>query len=95
MATHILTGNRIGDPPIKRLLKDVVLHFVPGVDPGFDDIPDNCNPLVENEVGQKVLDSFKEAGRESDPVTKAFREMLSAEDYNALVIIGGGAKKVK
>lgn len=95
LATHILTGNQIGDPPIKKLLDNVVLHFVPGVDPKFDEVADSCNPLVDDEVGKNLLASLNGQIQEVDPVTKAFKEMLLEENYDVIVMIGGAAKQVR
>ncbi|XP_012252341.2 carboxypeptidase D isoform X1 [Athalia rosae] len=94
LATHIITANNIGDPPMKELLDNVVLHIVPGIDPGFDNVADNCNPIVENEVGSQFLLSYIDKTRKVDAVTKAFEEMLMTENYDVIIIIGGGAKEV-
>ncbi|XP_008548171.1 carboxypeptidase D [Microplitis demolitor] len=87
LAHHLITGDRIGDPPIVKLLDNAVIHIIPGVDPGFESLPDNCNPIVNNEVGQKLLENNS---NESDLVTSAFKRMLSTEDYDIIVNIFGG-----
>ena len=94
MATHLLMGDRIGDPPIKKLLDNAVFHFIPGVDPGFDTISDNCNPLVHDEVGQKLLATDDENSQSLDAVTNAFRSILRNEEYSAIILFGGGSKQV-
>lgn len=94
LATHILKGNQIGNPPIKKLLDTTVLHFIPGVDPNFDNVSDNCNPLVQDEVGQKLLISEDKQAKKMDAVTSAFKNMLLTENYDAIVVIAGGAKDV-
>ncbi|XP_011871567.1 PREDICTED: carboxypeptidase D-like [Vollenhovia emeryi] len=96
LATHILMGNQIGHPPIQRLLDDATLHFVPGVDPGFDDIePSNdCNPVVNDEVGEKVLLESTDGSKRADRVADAFKRMLQAENYDVVVILGGGTSQI-
>lgn len=94
MATHLLVGDRIGDPPIKNLLDNAVFHFIPGVDPGFDSVSDSCNPLVRDEVGQKLLSTDDSNGEGVDAVTSGFRSMLRNEDYSVIVSFGGGSKAV-
>ncbi|XP_034945096.1 carboxypeptidase D isoform X2 [Chelonus insularis] len=92
LAHHLLTGDTLGDPPIKRLLNNAVLHIIPGIDQAFDNIHDNCNPIVENEIGQKLIDNKNPD--ELDPVTSALKRMLASESYNVIVIIGGGSVSV-
>lgn len=89
LATHVLKGNQIEDPPIKKILKNAVLHFIPGVDPKFDKIEDMCNPPMRDEVGQKLIDN-----RDADPTTQAFKDLLKSENYDVVVILHGGDLKV-
>ncbi|XP_011256547.2 carboxypeptidase D [Camponotus floridanus] len=93
LATHILMGNRIEDPPIQRILDNALLHFIPGIDPAFDNIEQskNCNPVVRNEVGNKLL---SENTKQTDIITNAFEKMLQTEDYDVVVILGGGASQI-
>jgi len=90
-------GNQIGDPPIQRILDNAVLHFVPGVDPGFDNIKESndCNPVVKDEVGEKLLleniDTSTQVGR----VTDAFKRMLQTENYDVVVILGSGGSQIR
>ncbi|KAK2580979.1 hypothetical protein KPH14_006039 [Odynerus spinipes] len=90
LATHILMGNKIGDPPIKRILNNAVLHFIPGVDPGFDNVPNDCNPVVKDEVGEKLLSQNPNKTREMDIITNAFRKMLLNEGYDVIILLGSG-----
>ncbi|XP_076629152.1 carboxypeptidase D svr [Colletes latitarsis] len=96
LATHILMGNQIGDPPIQRILNNTVLHFVPGVDPGFDNILDNqdCNPIVRGEVGEKLLQKNSISYDKINVITKAFKEILANEGYDVIIMFGSGALKV-
>lgn len=89
LATHILKGNKLGDPPIKKILNNAVLHIIPGVDPKFDEIGDVCNPPMQDEVGQKLIDN-----RDADPTTQAFKDLLKSENYDVVVILHGGDLKV-
>ncbi|XP_043495916.1 carboxypeptidase D-like isoform X1 [Polistes fuscatus] len=91
LATHILMGNNIGDPSITRILNNAVLHFIPGVDPGFDNIPNDCNPIVKDEVGEKLLSQNINKTTNMDIITKAFRKMLLNEAYDVIIILGGGS----
>ncbi|XP_076767108.1 carboxypeptidase D svr [Xylocopa sonorina] len=98
LATHILMGNQIGDPPIQRILNDSVLHFIPGIDPGFDNILNStdCNPIVYDEIGKRLL-TQNDSTVNSDQlntVTNAFRTMLSDERYDAIVLLGSGTLEV-
>lgn len=88
MATHVLKGYKIGNPSIKRLMDNAVIHVVPGVDPGFDNVSVECDPSVEDEVGKKLLMS-KSSGM--DAVTSAFTKMLAAENYDTVLLFGGGS----
>nr|XP_012140788.1 PREDICTED: carboxypeptidase D-like [Megachile rotundata] len=92
LATHILKGNQIGDPPIERILNNSVLHFIPGVDPGFDSIfnVQKCNPTVPNEVGTRLLQRDNADFDKLSMVTNAFKTTLSNEKYDVLIILGSG-----
>ncbi|KAG5333446.1 CBPD Carboxypeptidase, partial [Acromyrmex heyeri] len=96
LATHILKGNQIGNPPIQRILNDAMLHFIPNVDPGFDNLEESedCNPVVNNEVGNKLLEENTDMSKQTDRVANAFKTMLRTENYDAVVILGGGASKI-
>ncbi|XP_046604005.1 carboxypeptidase D [Neodiprion virginianus] len=94
LARHVMIGNQIGNPPIKKLLDNVVLHFIPAVDPKFDSLPDSCNPSVKNEIGKNLLDSLNNKSQKVDAVTNALKQMMLTENFDALIIIGGGAKDV-
>lgn len=95
LATHILMGNQIGNPPIQRILDNAILHFIPGVDPGFDNIEEikDCNPVVKDEVGEKLLSGSNTSER-IDAITNAFKRMLQTENYDVVVILGGGASQI-
>lgn len=94
LATHILMGNKIGNPPIQRILDNALLHFIPGIDPAFDNIEESkdCNPTVRNEVGIKLLSENNT--KQTDIITNAFEKMLQTEDYDVVVILGGGASQI-
>ncbi|XP_011647483.1 carboxypeptidase D-like [Pogonomyrmex barbatus] len=96
LATHILMGNQIGNPPIQRLLNNSMLHFIPGVDPKFNDIKENkdCNPVIKDEVGEKLLLENSDASKRTNTVTKAFKRMLQDENYDVIVILGGGFSQI-
>lgn len=94
LATHILRGNQIGNPPISRMLDNAVLHFIPGVDPGFNNIEEStdCNPVVKDEVGEKLLQEDKNT---SNDIVNAFKTMLRTENYDVVVILGGGTSEIR
>ncbi|KYM95838.1 Carboxypeptidase D [Cyphomyrmex costatus] len=96
LATHILKGNQIGNPPIQRILSDAMLHFIPGIDPGFDNVEksEDCNPVVNDEVGNKLLEESTDTSKQTDRVTNAFKTMLQTENYDVVVILRGGASKI-
>ncbi|XP_012216053.2 carboxypeptidase D-like [Linepithema humile] len=89
LATHILMGSQIGDPPIQRMLDNAILHIIPAVDPGFDNIKENkdCNPVMKNEVGEMLLNNNTSSG-------DMFKAMLQTENYDAVVILESGASKI-
>lgn len=95
LATHILKGNNIGDPPIQRLLDNAILHFIPSVDPEFDNIKNtkDCNLVVKDEVGEQLL-SGSNASERVNTITNAFKRMLQIENYDAVVILGGGTMQI-
>jgi len=97
LATHVLKGNQIGNPPIQRMLNDAMLHFIPSVDPGFDNLEESedCNPVVNTEVGNKLLEENTDMSKQIDRVANAFKTMLRTENYDAVVILGGGASKIR
>lgn len=99
LATHILKGNQIGDPPIERILKNSVLHFVPYIDPGFDNIVPNaqeCNPIVDDEIGKRLLLQNNNATSDKlNMITNTFKTMLSNEEYDVIIILGSGALEVR
>lgn len=92
MATHLLTGDRIGDPPIKKLLDNTVLHLIPGLDPSFDQVADNCNPLVKDQVGKTLLTEDDEAAEGLNAITNSFRKILRNEGFDAIITFSGGNK---
>lgn len=97
LATHILMGNQIGDPPIQRILNNSVLHFVPGIDPGFDNIinVEECNPIVDDEVGKRLLSHNNNVTSDKlDMITNAFKTMLFSEKYDAIIILESGALEI-
>lgn len=97
LATHILMGNQIEDPPIQRILNNTVLHFLPGVDPGFDNIVNiqDCNPIESDEIGEKLLQKDNTGSDETNRVTNALKRILSNEGYDVVVILGSGSLKVR
>ncbi|CAD6227310.1 GSCOCG00006098001-RA-CDS [Cotesia congregata] len=86
LAHHLISGAVIGDPPILKLLDNAVIHVIPAVDPGFERVQDSCNPIVNDEVGQKLLEN----NNNEDLVTSAFKRMLKSENYDVIVNIFGG-----
>ncbi|KOX76817.1 Carboxypeptidase D [Melipona quadrifasciata] len=97
LATHILMGNQIGDPPIQRILNNSVLHFVPGIDPGFDNVINvqECNPIVDDEIGKRLLSHNNNVTSDKlDMITNAFKTMLSSEEYDAIIILESGALEI-
>ncbi|XP_061932284.1 carboxypeptidase D-like isoform X2 [Apis cerana] len=96
LATHILMGNQIGDPPIERILNNSVLHFIPGIDPGFDNIfnMQDCNPIVYDEIGKKLLQKNIVNSNKLNKITNAFKTMLLNEGYDVIIILGSGALEV-
>lgn len=86
-------GYDLGEPPIKKLLANAVLHFLPGVDPGFEKVPETCNHDLNDELGQNLVASENKTD-EIDPITKAFKKLLKTEKLDALVILGGGSAEV-
>ncbi|XP_066602873.1 carboxypeptidase D-like [Prorops nasuta] len=95
LATHILMGNKLGDPPISRILDNAVLHFVPGVDTGFDSIKEECiPPTVKEEVGQTLLLQERDKSMILDVITNAFKNLLAANKYDAVVLLGGGSATI-
>ena len=97
LATHILMGNQLEDPPIQRILNNTVLHFLPGVDPGFDNIVNiqDCNPIQSGEIGERLLQKDNTGSDETNRVTNAFKQILSNEGYDVIVILGSGSLKVR
>lgn len=93
MATHIIKGYDIGEPPIKKLLANAVLHFVPGIDPGFEKVPESCNQVYNDEVGQNFVNSQNKS-REINAITEAFLKMLTTERFDVIVILGGGSSEI-
>ncbi|OAD62352.1 Carboxypeptidase D [Eufriesea mexicana] len=95
LATHILMGNQIGDPPIQRILDNSVLHFVPNIDPNFDNLLNvqNCNPAYE-ETGNRLLLQNNVTSDKVNTITNAFKMMLSNEKYDVIIILGSGALEV-
>ncbi|EZA54200.1 Carboxypeptidase D [Ooceraea biroi] len=96
LATHILMGNQIGDPAIQQILHNAVLHFIPGVDPGFDNVEQtkDCNPVVKDEVGEKLLLENNDTSKQMDIITNAFRRMLQTESYDVVITLGGGTSQI-
>lgn len=88
LARHVLKGNKEGIQFFTRLLDRVVLHFIPGVDPGFEKVKNECNPATHDEVGKRLNTTRKERGL--DVVTNALEQMLETEGFDALVLFGGG-----
>ena len=86
-------GHDLGEPPIKKLLANTVLHFLPGIDPEFEKVPEECNHVINDEVGQNLVASENTRAK-MDPVTKAFKKILKTEKLDALVILGGGSAEV-
>lgn len=90
-------GNQIGDPPIQRILNNSVLHFIPGIDPGFDNIfnMQDCNPIVYDEVGKKLLQQNIVNSHKLNKIINAFKTMLLNEGYDVIIILGSGALEVR
>jgi len=97
LATHILMGNQIGNSIIQQILRNAVLHFIPGVDPGFDNVEQtkDCNPIVKDEVGKKLLLENNNTSKRMDIITNAFKRMLQTENYDVIIILGGGTSQIR
>ncbi|XP_023245704.1 carboxypeptidase D [Copidosoma floridanum] len=89
-ARHILMGNKEENSFINKLLDRVVLHFIPGVDAGFDNVKRECNPVVKEELGKKLTTS-KKIRPFVDILTNAMEQTLQTEDFDVLVLFGGGS----
>lgn len=85
LANHLLMGEKIGNPPIQKFLDNAVLHIIPGLDPAFDSVQDSCNPLVEHEIGQDLIEN------ENNTITSAFKRILTTEGYDVIITILGGS----
>lgn len=90
LATHILMGGQIGNPPIQTMLDNAILHIIPAVDPKFDNIKESkdCNPVIENEMGEMLLNNDTSNG-------DVFKAMLRTENYDVVVILESGASKIR
>jgi carboxypeptidase D len=97
LATHILMGNQIGNSIIQQILRNAVLHFIPGVDPEFDNLEQtkDCNPVVKDEVGKKLLLENNNTSKRMDIITNAFKRMLQTENYDVIIILGGGTSQIR
>lgn len=94
LATHILKGNQIGHPPILKLLDNAILHFIPGVDVEFDDAEESkdCNSAFRDEASEKLL---QDKDTPKPIIINAFKRLLQIENYDVVVILGGGASQIR
>jgi len=88
---HIISGYEIGEPTIKNLLKNVVLHFIPNLDPNYSEILANFDGtnqcrlrLAKEEFGDTLFDHLKNATRDPNVRTKAmiFEMMMSWDKFD-------------
>lgn len=88
MARHFVYGHKSKDKDVERILENAVLHFIPAVDPSFENVPAGiCDP-----PGSKAEVGFQLANMDTtNLVAKAMRTLLDEEKFDlALSVHGGG-----
>lgn len=101
-ARHIATAYSIGEPIHKKLLQNVVLHFIPSLDPIYGDILknfDNTNQCslktTEEEFGDKLLNHLQ---HNKDPnlhnKEMMFELMLTWQKFHMFIDLGSGSTNV-
>lgn len=70
LARHLLTGHKIGDPNILTILKNAVVHVIPAIDVGFENIRGDYpkeaagNDRLNNYTCNNITADFKQIGEQ-------------------------------
>ncbi|XP_058454656.1 carboxypeptidase D [Malaya genurostris] len=94
LARHILEGYKIPEPALLKLLKNVVLHFVPikiDSEQLLDQFHANtsiCDPIVKDELADKLLSA--ETDHQKDMLLRMFQE----EEYDLALNFAAGGNEV-
>ncbi|XP_053693015.1 carboxypeptidase D [Sabethes cyaneus] len=94
LARHVLAGYKIPEPGLLKLLKNVVLHFVPvklDSDHLLEQFRANsslCDPTVKEELGDKLLSA--ETDHEKDMLLRMFQD----EEYDLALNFAAGGNDV-
>ncbi|KAL9698071.1 hypothetical protein quinque_001512 [Culex quinquefasciatus] len=94
LARHVLAGYNIPEPPILKLLKNAVLHFVPvKIDSEqlleqFHANASVCDPTVKEELADKLLSA------ETDHQKDMLLRMLQEEEYDLALNFAAGGNDV-
>lgn len=97
-ARHISTAYSIGEPIHKRLLQNVVLHFIPNLDPAYPQVlerfdqQNGCDIISPvEEFGDKLLNHFKyDHDPNSRSKTMMFELMLRWQKFDLILELGSG-----
>ncbi|KXJ79140.1 hypothetical protein RP20_CCG002230 [Aedes albopictus] len=94
LARHVLAGYRIPEPSLLKLLKNVVLHFVP-IKMDSDELLEQfranrsvCDPVVKEELADKLLSA------ETDHQKDMLLRMLQDEEYDLALNFAAGGNDV-
>lgn len=94
LARHVLAGYRIPEPSLIKLLKNVVLHFVPikmdsqNLLEQFRANQSVCDPFVQEELADKLLSA------ETDHQKDMLLRMLQDEEYDLALNFAAGGNDV-
>lgn len=94
LARHILAGYKIPEPSLLKLMKNVVIHFVPiKIDSEqlleqFHANRSVCDPVVKEELADKLLSA------ETDHQKDMLLRMLQDEEYDLALNFAAGGNDV-
>lgn len=94
-AKHIIAGYTLQEPPLKRLLQNVVIHFAPFSE-SYAHVADQyardrsvCDPQVTEEFADRLL------GPESDQKKSIFLNMLQSGRYDLVLAFSAGGYDIQ
>lgn len=94
MARHVLAGYKIPEPALLKLLKNVVLHFVP-IKIDSEELLNQyhtnnsvCDPVIKEELADRLLSA------ETDHQKDMLLRMLQDEQYDLALNFAAGGNEV-
>lgn len=95
LARHVIAGYTLQEPPLVRLLKNVVFHFAPfteafnNIYSQFEQNTNICDPIKNEEFADRILSP------ESDRKKSIFSSMLESGSFDLVLTFSAGGHNIQ